>query len=250
MILDAFERYKHNLYLSPITSETIERLGGRCGLSPASNVLDACCGKGGAGLTLARRFGCQVTGVEARAEFVEEARRRALFEDLGHLVDIIEAPAGDLPFDDAYFDLALMLGAAHPYDSGRAARELARVVRPGGRVALSEVVWKPGGRERAGEAVRSWLGRFVPWEVGEVEDLRARYREAGFRVEAADLEADGAWERFYACQAGAILENRREHKSSPEAQSTLDLWQADLEAYHSGGGRESLGYACFLLRPP
>lgn len=109
-----FERYRHNLHLSPISAPTLEALAGRCGLGRDSAVLDAACGKGGACLVLARRFGCQAIGVEARPEFAEEARRLALFADLAHLVDVVEAPPEGLPFDEGCFGLVLRLGPPAP----------------------------------------------------------------------------------------------------------------------------------------
>lgn len=132
MTPDAFERYQHNLHLAPVSTATLEALAARCGLGQGSSVLDAACGKGGACLVLARRFGCQVTGVEDVPEFAEEARRLAVFSDLAHLVDVLEDPPEGLPFDEDFFDLALRLGPARPFGLLEAARNLGRFVRPGG----------------------------------------------------------------------------------------------------------------------
>lgn len=250
MILDTFERYKHNLYLSPITSGTLENIGKVCGLDDSSTVLDIACGKGGAALTLAEKFKCTVTGIESRAEFAEEARRRAVFEDLDHFVNIIDSGTEDLPFDDFYFDLALSLGQVRPFNSAKMLLELSRVVRDGGWIALSELVWKSGDSGSATPAVREWVSGFTPGRIAGPDERVEELSGAGFRVESAELEADKSWEDFYAPQARAILENRHEHAGSAEAQSKLDQWQNELELYHAAGGKESLGYACFILRLP
>ncbi|MEE9273821.1 MAG: class I SAM-dependent methyltransferase [bacterium] len=250
MVLDAFDLFKHNLHLSPVTSEALEKLGERCRLDDRTNVLDAACGKGGTLLTLAKRFGCTVTGMESRPEFAEEARRRALFEDLAHLVNVLDGDPGSLPFDDGFFDTALLLAPPRPFDSEEALPELSRVVRPGGWLVLSELVWRPGASAKASDAVREWLGRSAPAEILEMEGRRARFQAAGFPVESAEMSGKTAWEGYLAPQAHAILENRKEHRESAEALATLDAWQEELEIYHRHGGREALDYALFLLRRP
>ncbi len=250
MILDTFERYKHNLYLSPITSGTLENIGKVCGLDNSSTVLDVDCGKGGAALTLAEKFECTVTGIESRAEFAEEARRRAIFEDLDHFVNIIDSGTDDLPFDDFYFDLALSLGHVRPFNTPKMLLELSRVVRDGGWIAFSEMVWKSGDSGSATPAVREWISGFSSGRVVGLDERVEELSGAGFRVESAKLEADKSWEDFYTPQAQAILENRHEYKGSTEEQSKLDQWQNELELYHTAGGKESLGYAYFILRLP
>ena len=72
--------------------------------------------------------------------FAEEARRRVLFRGLGHLVNILDQDSGEPPFDDNFYDAALMAGTAHPYDSGPVLAELKRVVRPEGWIILGEFV--------------------------------------------------------------------------------------------------------------
>ncbi|OGL58548.1 MAG: hypothetical protein A3J27_11635 [Candidatus Tectomicrobia bacterium RIFCSPLOWO2_12_FULL_69_37] len=250
MTPDPFERYQHNLHLSPISTPTLEALAGRCGLGRGSAVLDAACGKGGACLVLARRFGCQVAGVEARPEFAEEARRLALFADLAHLVDVVEVPPDDLPFDEGYFDLILHLGPSRPFGALEAARRLRPLARPGGRLILGCLVWKAGARAGAGEPLRAWLEGAAGAGLQEAEELRRAFEAEGLAVEAAETEPDASWEAFYAPQARVILENRRAPGLSPGAKDVLDRWQEELELFHGGGGREALAYSAFLLRLP
>ncbi len=251
MRLDPFERFRRNRFLAPVSAGTLEKVGSLAGLSADSSVLDAACGKGEGLLALARAFGCSAVGLDDRPEFVEDARRRALFGDLSHLVDFLAHPGGDLPFDDGYFDLALLRGPAHPSNVIDRLGGLARVVRPGGRIAFSCLAWKPeaDGDVPAGR-LAEWLDAYLPCEPADPEELWARFVEEGCAVELAEREAQNAWEDFLAPQARVILENRREFADSREARETLDAWQRDLEIYHEGGGKELLGYATFLLRLP
>jgi SAM-dependent methyltransferase len=249
MTLDTFERFKLNEYLSPISSGTLVKIGERCGLSESFIVLDVGSGKGGAAITLAEKFNCVVTGTESRVDFAEEARRRTVFEDLDHFVNILDTPNDELPFDDDYFDLVIMLGHTNPYNTLEKTGELRRIVRPGGWIALSEMTWKDGAHA-ATSPVREWAGGFAPDRIAGIEERVAEFREGGYMVEFAEIEPDASWEAYYAPQAKVILENRREHSGSSGELSVLDQWQKDLHLYHTGGGKESLGYAYYLLRSP
>ena len=70
------------------------------------------------------------------------ARARAAAEQLS--VELVEAPAEELPYPDESFDVVLSaIGVMFAADHARAASELVRVTKPGGRVALAS--WTPGG---------------------------------------------------------------------------------------------------------
>lgn len=101
------------------------------GAGPGVRLLDAGCGAGGAGVEAAR-LGCDVTGVDASVELLAIARRRlpdARFQ---------EGDLEQLPFPDAFFDAAVAINTLFfAHDMDRAAREVARVVRPGGRLVVS-----------------------------------------------------------------------------------------------------------------
>ena len=250
MPIDPFERYRRNRFLAPLSPDTLEKVGSRAGLSVDSSVFDAACGKGGSLLALARRFGCSAVGVDDRPEFVEDGRRRTLFEDAAHLVDLLVHPGGELPFDDDYFDLALLCGPAHPSSDIDRLEGLARIVKPGGRIAFSCLAWKQEEADVPAGRLMEWLDGYLPCEPADAEELWARFTEEGYGVEFAEREAPDAWEDFLAPQARVILENRREYADAREAQDILDAWRRDLEIYHEGGGKELLDYATFLLRLP
>ena len=101
------------------------------GAAPTLRLLDAGCGAGGAAVEAAR-LGCDVTGVDASAELLAIARRRlpeGRFE---------EADLEHLPFPPGTFDAAVAINTLFfAHDMDRAARELARVVRSGGRIVVS-----------------------------------------------------------------------------------------------------------------
>jgi SAM-dependent methyltransferase len=104
-------------------------------------VLDVATGSGNAAIAAAR-CGCEVTGIDYVPALLARARERAKAEGLE--VDFREADAEALPFADAAFDAAVsVFGVMFAPDQERAAREMLRVVRRGGRVATA--AWTPAG---------------------------------------------------------------------------------------------------------
>lgn len=106
-----------------------------------SRVLDVACGNGNAALAAAHRF-CRVTGLDYVPSLLARARERAAAERLD--IDFVEGDAEQLPFPSASFDTVLStFGVMFAPDQARAARELVRVTKPGGKVALAS--WTPEG---------------------------------------------------------------------------------------------------------
>jgi SAM-dependent methyltransferase len=110
-------------------------------VSAGQRVLDVAAGNGNAALAAARR-GCEVTASDYVAALLEGTAARAASEGLR--IDCREADAEALPFEDATFDVVLStFGVMFTPNQQRAAAELQRVCRPGGRIGLAN--WTPAG---------------------------------------------------------------------------------------------------------
>jgi len=141
--------------LVPVAEQLCEAVDLRAG----ERVLDVATGNGNAALAAARRFG-SVVGVDYVPSLLDRARRRASADGLE--VDFRAGDAEALPFDDASFDVALSTcGAMFAPDQEQTARELLRVVRPGGRIGM--VNWTPD--SYVGELFRA-IGRYLPPPAG------------------------------------------------------------------------------------
>ena len=102
--------------------------------SSSDVVLDVACGTGAVATELLDHYGCRVVGIDQSADMLAEARRR-----LGDRVELHEGRAEALPFEDASFDgLTFTYLLRYVDDPEATLRELARVVRPGGRIAMLE----------------------------------------------------------------------------------------------------------------
>jgi demethylmenaquinone methyltransferase / 2-methoxy-6-polyprenyl-1,4-benzoquinol methylase len=166
------------------------RLTAQAVVRPGDRVLDACCGTGELALA-ALAEGGRVTGVDFSDRMLERARRKSA---------AIEWVRGDLlalPFEDASFDAVTVgFGVRNVEDLGGALCELRRVLRPGGRLGILELVrprgplalfyrvWFDGliplaGRLVPGGSAYSYLPASVRRFPGPAE-LSAQLEDAGF----------------------------------------------------------------------
>ncbi len=106
---------------------------------PSDRVLDVATGTAAVAVELARRHGCSVVGIDQSAEMLASGRERVARAGLSGRIELREGRAEELPFEDGSFDaLTFTYLLRYVDDPAAAMRELARVVRPGGRIAYLE----------------------------------------------------------------------------------------------------------------
>lgn len=128
-------------------------------LRPGQQVLDVAAGNGNATLAAARRW-CDVTSTDYVPALLERGRERAAAERLD--VTFRDADAEALPFETASFDVVIStFGVMFTPNQAKAAAELARVCRPGGRIGLAN--WTPEGF--IGQLFRT-IGKHLPPPAG------------------------------------------------------------------------------------
>jgi demethylmenaquinone methyltransferase / 2-methoxy-6-polyprenyl-1,4-benzoquinol methylase len=118
---------------------------------PGERVLDVATGTGLVAQQLVRRYGCTVVGLDQSPAMLDVARARLVRDPaLGQRVSLVIGEAECLPFADAEFDhLTFTYLLRYVDDPAATLRELARVVRPGGRVASLEFAVPPARLWRA-----------------------------------------------------------------------------------------------------
>ena len=128
-------------------------------LRAGSRVLDVAAGNGNATLAAARRW-CDVVSTDYVSSLLEAGRARAQAE--GHTIRFQEADAEALPFPDASFDAVVStFGVMFTANQEKAAIELTRVCRPGGKIGLAN--WTP--ESFIGQLFRT-IGKYVPPALG------------------------------------------------------------------------------------
>jgi SAM-dependent methyltransferase len=119
-----------------------EELAEALDLVPGERVLDVACGSGNGAIAAARRSWGNAVGVDFVPALLERGRERAAAERLD--VEFVEGNATELPFGDGEFDVAISIfGAMFAADQERAAGELLRACKPGGRIGMAN--WVPDG---------------------------------------------------------------------------------------------------------
>ncbi|MFB6415005.1 MULTISPECIES: class I SAM-dependent methyltransferase [Bradyrhizobium] len=155
-------------------------------LRAGSKVLDVAAGNGNATLAAARRW-CDVTSTDYVPELLKRGQERAAADHL--TVEFREADAEALPFADASYDVVLStFGVMFTPDQDKAASELARVCKSGGKIGLAN--WTPQGF--IGQLFKT-IGKHLPPPAGvkspALWGTRARLEEM-FASQASDISAE------------------------------------------------------------
>jgi ubiquinone/menaquinone biosynthesis C-methylase UbiE len=162
-----------------------ERLGELLDLEPGDRVLDIASGRGTSAVLLATRFGVSMMGVDYGAQNVEAARAAAETAGAADRVNFVQGDAEHLEFASDSFDVVISECAFCTYpDKITAAREMARVVRPGGRLGLADVT-------RDG-TLPPELGGLLGWiaclgDAQPADEYAALFENAGFIVTHREL---------------------------------------------------------------
>ena len=136
-----------------------EKLCEAADLRAGYKVLDVAAGNGNASLAAARRW-CHVVSTDYVSALLERGRTRAAAE--GMAIEFREADAEALPFKDMSFDYVLStFGVMFTPDQARAAAEMVRVVRRGGKIGMAN--WTPQGF--IGQVFRT-IGKHLPPQAG------------------------------------------------------------------------------------
>lgn len=161
-----------------------EQLLKRAAITGESCVLDVGCGVGTTAITIAERFGAQVTAVDVEPLMLERANEAVR---AAHAADRVHIEEGDilaLGFPDNSFDVVIAEAVTMFVDRALAAGELLRVCRPGGRVLATEFMWR---RPPSEEAREVFLGQVCPGlKFDTVADWKRIYADAGL----TDLQVD------------------------------------------------------------
>jgi len=154
-----------------------ERLLTLAGVEAGESVLDIGCGTGTLAIAAAGHVGPQgsVSGIDASTEMIARARRKAAKAGVGVVFEL--APAERLPFSDGRFDLVLSTLMLHHLPRNtrqQCAREVRRVLKPGGRILVVDF-----GRPQARHGL---LAHFHRHGHVAVEDVEAVLADAGLDV--------------------------------------------------------------------
>jgi SAM-dependent methyltransferase len=234
-----FDAIVHHIW--SVGGDLVERVGVNAG----DKVLDVACGTGNASIPAAQAGG-KVTGLDITPELLEAGRRRA--GDAGVDIDWVEGDAQDLPFEEGTFDVLLStFGCMFAPDHQRAAAEIVRVLKPGGRFGIA--AWDPEGN--IGGKFFAAMAPFAPqpppgfqppqlWGArdhvsglfdGTGVELRFEDAAVDFRFDSIDAATEEYWENF-----GPIVVLRRTLEPNRVGEFHTTLRQLFEDSNESEGG--------------
>jgi hypothetical protein len=144
--------------LHPGGAALTARLLDALGVGPGALVADVACGPGASALQAAERTGCHVVGIDLAPANVEVAAAAARTAGLADRVRFVVGDAESLPLDAASVDGVLCECALCTFpDKPRAVREIARVLRPGGALAISDMTAQPDRLPGELRSLEAWI---------------------------------------------------------------------------------------------
>lgn len=221
------------------------RLADGLDLPRGARVLDVACGRGSSALLLAREYGVTVEGVDLAAASVAAASAAAADAGLSGSLRFQVADAERLPFPPGSFDAVLCECALCTFpDKPTAAAEFARVLRPGGRLGLSDVTVGPGGLPEELADLVGWVSCLA--DAQSVDGYHHLLAGAGLDVQRSEAH-DGALAQMVS-QIQARLQVLRMLAGSQPALAQVDFGRAlelaRLAAEAIRDGRA--GYGAFI----
>jgi ubiquinone/menaquinone biosynthesis C-methylase UbiE len=164
-----------------------KRLGQLMQLQPGQRLLDVAAGKGTSAIFLAQEFGCRVVGVDYSTVVIAEATTNAEQAGLGDQVCFEQGDAEGLQFETGSFDAIICECAFCTFpDKSAAVLEFARVLRPGGRIGLSDLT-RTGTLPPELDTLLAWVACIA--DALTVEDYAVYLEGAGLTVDEVDLQA-------------------------------------------------------------
>ncbi|MFI7025686.1 SAM-dependent methyltransferase [Micromonospora sp. NPDC049900] len=220
------------------------KVGDAIDLRPGEHVLDAGCGVGAPAVQLAEEYGVRVTGVTVSPVQVQEARGRAERAGLGARVDFALGDYHQLALADGSVDAVVAVEAmVHAVDVAVALAEFHRVLRPGGRLAITDCT-----RESHVSAaqVAPFMALFSINQLHSVAEWTSLLGAAGFDVE----EYTQCGPRVYGMGLRYLdrIEELRDELTARFGAETVATLAASYRDYF--GRRTEIGYAIVAARKP
>lgn len=155
-----------------------------CQIDMTKKILMVGCGTGFSACYLARKIGCEVTGIDIAELSIEEAKERAKRQGVSDKAKFRVGNAYSLPFEPGSFDAVITEFVSQFLDRERAFKEFARVLKPGAYLGINEMYKEKGIPLKAAEEIFQAERKFaeiteLPFSLSPPEEWREELEKAG-----------------------------------------------------------------------
>jgi ubiquinone/menaquinone biosynthesis C-methylase UbiE len=162
------------------------QLAQMCSIDEKTRVLSIGCGTGFSICYIAKRYNCEVVGIDISPRMIESAKLRIKKEGLEGKVRVFTADAHELPFEDNSFDVIIMEFAAVFLDTEKAFGEFARVVRPEGFTGINELFLESEIPDKSFKKILEAEDIFreitrLPFKIPTSDEWKESFFKAGFK---------------------------------------------------------------------
>ncbi len=231
--------------IADASRRTVERLADLLGAVPADDrILDIGSGFGGAARYLARRFGAEVVALNLSERENERCEALNAAAGLAHLIDVVDGSFEDIPLADGSVDVVWSQDAIlHSGRRDRVVAEVSRVLKPGGRFVLTDIM----ASGRCGpEALAPVLARIHLDTLGSVPFYQQAGETNGLALTGwYDLSAELP---VHYARVAAELDARREALASRVSAAYIDRMLAGLNHWVDAGRNGCLTWGMLEFR--
>lgn len=170
------------------TQSAIERLP----ISPVS-LLEIGCGKGMSTQLFAQQLDCHITALDNEPSALKALSSLASAQGFEHMVTPVCANMTELPFSDASFDAIWAEGSAYIMGVENAFNAWRRLLRPGGVLVISDLVWSSD--TKGALALEYWSKEYP--DMSSVSTRIKQANKAGYRLVDSFALSNQAWDNYY-----------------------------------------------------
>jgi len=209
-------------------------------------ILDIGCGPGTPTMELARLSDGEVVGLDNHQPYLERLTRKAEEAGLTERVSAVNGSMFELPFPDAEFDVIWAEGAIYIIGFDRGLEEWRRLLRPGGYIAVQEVVWLKNDTQ-PNDLHAFWSAGYPA--MRDIPANLAAIKQLGFDlVDSFPLPPDVWWDEYYGPLQVRLRMLREKYAGNREALALLDDEQVEIDMFHRYS--DWYGTAFFIMKSP
>ena len=220
--------------------ETLRALSFINGLTEKSKIADIGCGTGGQTMVLGQNTPCDIIGVDAWPDFINQLNQNAQSKNLQDRVKGIVANMENLPFQEEEFDLIWSEGAIYNIGFERGLNEWRRFLKKGGYIAVTENTWFS--EERPAEIQDFWQKAYP--EIDTIPNKVAQMQKAGYLPIAIYVLPESVWTTYYSWQTLRRESFLKKYIGNKAVEEFVDAQRYEAELYDKYN--EYYGYVFYI----